>query len=38
MVVFPPVLIGLGILALASFARRRAQARAIEEIPEPAFD
>src|SRR3954465_4053890 len=34
MVVFPPVLLGLGILALASFARRRAQARVIEEIPE----
>jgi predicted MFS family arabinose efflux permease len=38
MVVFPPVLLGLGILLFASFARRRAQSQAIEEIPEPAFD
>jgi hypothetical protein len=37
-VVFPPVLLGLGILLFASFARRRAQSQAIEEIPEPAFD
>lgn len=38
MVVFPPVLLGLGILAFASFARRRALSRAVEEIPKPAFD
>jgi MFS family permease len=38
MVVFPPVLLGLGILMFSSFAKRRASRQAVEEIPEPAFD
>lgn len=38
MVVFPPVLLGLGILLFASFAKRRASSQVVEEIPEPAFD
>jgi MFS family permease len=35
MVVFPPVLLGLVVLALASFAKRRAQRTEIDEFPEP---
>jgi MFS family permease len=38
MVVFPPVLLGLGILAFAALAKRRAQSQVVEDIPEPAFD
>src|ERR1700712_5446158 len=34
---FSPGVLGLGILAFASFAKRRAQSQ-VEEIPEPAFD
>jgi hypothetical protein len=33
MVVFPPVLLGLAVLSLASFARRRAKLQAVNEIP-----
>jgi len=36
--VFLPVLLGLGILAFAAFAKRRAQAQVVDDIPEPAFD
>ncbi len=36
-VVFPPVLLGLAVLSLASFARRRAKLRALEEIPDPSI-
>jgi MFS family permease len=35
MVVFPPVLLGLAVLALASFARRRARSRTVPESPDP---
>jgi MFS family permease len=35
MVVFPPVLLGLAVLALASFARRRAMSQAVPEFPDP---
>ncbi len=37
MVVFPPVLLGLAVLMLASFAKRRARARAAPEFPEPTI-
>src|SRR5215213_7975958 len=37
MVVFPPVLLGLAVLSLASFARRRAKLRAVDEIPGPGI-
>src|SRR4051794_34360241 len=35
MVVFPPVLLGLAVLSLASFAKRRRKLQAIDEFPEP---
>jgi MFS family permease len=34
MVVFPPVLLGLAVLSLASFARRRAKLRTVDEFPD----
>jgi hypothetical protein len=37
MVVFPPVLLGLVVLSLASFARRRARLRAVDQIPDPSI-
>ena len=37
MVVFPPVILGLAVLSLASFAKRRAKLQAIDEIPEPSL-
>jgi predicted MFS family arabinose efflux permease len=38
MVVFPPVLLGLAVLTLASFARRRrARSQAVSEFPDPRF-
>jgi MFS family permease len=37
MVVFPPVLLGLAVLALASFARRRARSRTVPESPDPGI-
>ena len=37
MVVFPPVLLGLAVLLLASFAKRRARLREVDEIPGPAI-
>jgi MFS family permease len=38
MVVFPPVLLGLAVLAFASWARRRrARAQAVPEFPEPSI-
>jgi MFS family permease len=33
LVVYPPVLLGLAVLSLASFARRRAKLRAVDEFP-----
>src|SRR5258706_12596496 len=35
MVVFPPVLLGLAVLAVASFAKRRAASQPIPEFPDP---
>src|SRR6201747_2118028 len=37
LVVYPPVLLGLAVLTLASFARRRAKLRAVDEFPEPSI-
>jgi hypothetical protein len=37
MVVFPPVLLGLAVLSLASFAKRRAKLQAAGEIPGPTI-
>ena len=37
MVVFPPVLIGLAVLSLASFAKRRARLQAVDEILDPSL-
>src|SRR3954466_8089216 len=37
MVVFPPVVLGLCILLFASFARRRARLREVDEFPEPTI-
>ena len=34
MVVFPPVLLGLAVLSLASFAKHRARLRAVDEFPD----
>src|ERR1700750_3089429 len=36
MVVFPPVLLGLAVLTLASFAKRRRRLQPIDEFPEPS--
>jgi len=36
LVVYPPVFLGLVVLALASFAKRRARLEAIDEFPEPS--
>jgi hypothetical protein len=36
-VVFPPVLLGLAVLSLVSFANRRAKLRAVDEFPEPSI-
>jgi predicted MFS family arabinose efflux permease len=36
-VVFPPVLLGLAVLTLASFARRRRRSRPISEFPDPSI-
>jgi MFS family permease len=35
MVVFPPVLLGLAVLAVVSFARRRAASQQVAEFPDP---
>jgi MFS family permease len=37
LVVYPPVLLGLAVLALTSFAKRRARLAAIDEFPEPSI-
>jgi MFS family permease len=37
MVVFPPVLLGLAVLSVASFAKRRAKLQVIDEFPEPSI-
>ena len=37
MVVFPPVLLGLAVLTLASFARRRARLQAVDRVPDPSI-
>ena len=37
LVVFPPVLLGLIVLTLASFARRRASSQAVSEFPDPSI-
>ena len=38
LVVYPPVLLGLAMLAFTSFAKRRARLQAVDEFPEPSFD
>ena len=37
LVVFPPVLLALTVLTLASFARRRARSQAVSEFPDPSI-
>jgi len=37
MVVFPPVMLGLAVLAVASFARRRAASQQVPEFPDPGI-
>jgi MFS family permease len=37
LVVFPPVVLGLVVLATVSFAKRRAKLRTIDEFPEPSI-
>src|SRR3984893_18439570 len=37
MVVFPPVVLGLAVLAVASFARRRAASQQVSEFPDPSI-
>jgi MFS family permease len=37
MVVFPPVLLGLAVLAMTSFAKRRAALPAVAEFPDPSI-
>jgi hypothetical protein len=37
MVVYPPVALGLVVLALVSFARRRGRLAAVDEFPEPSI-
>ena len=37
LVVYPPVLLGLAVLALASFARRRSKSQAVSEFPSPSI-
>jgi MFS family permease len=37
MVVFPPVLLGLAVLVLASFARRRRRLQPVPDFPEPSI-
>jgi MFS family permease len=37
MVVFPPVLLGLAVLAVASFARRRTASQQVAEFPDPSI-
>jgi MFS family permease len=37
LVVFPPVMLGLAVLMLASFARRRASLQAVDQIPDPSI-
>jgi MFS family permease len=37
MVVFPPVLLGLAVLTVASFARRRAASQQVPEFPDPGI-
>jgi hypothetical protein len=34
MVVFPPVLLGLAVLSVASFAKRRARRQVVSEFPD----
>ena len=37
LVVYPPVLVGLAVLAFTSFAKRRARLAAVDEFPEPSI-
>src|SRR6202051_397921 len=37
MVVFPPVVLGLVVLAVASFAKRRVKLQAVDEFPDPSI-
>ena len=37
MVVFPPVVLGLAVLAVASFAKRRAASQRVSEFPDPSI-
>jgi len=36
-VVYPPVLLGLAVLMLVSFAKRRARLRAVDQFPDPSM-
>ena len=36
-VVFPPVLVGLAVLSVASFAKRRRRLQVVDEFPEPSI-
>jgi hypothetical protein len=36
-VVYPPVLLGLAVLAAASFAKRRASLQQVPEFPDPSI-
>jgi hypothetical protein len=37
LVVYPPVVLGLVVLAFVSFAKRRARLEVIDEFPEPSL-
>jgi MFS family permease len=37
MVVFPPVVLGLAVLVVASFAKRRAASQRVSEFPDPSI-
>jgi predicted MFS family arabinose efflux permease len=37
MVVFPPVMLGLAVLMVASFAKRRAKLQTLSEFPDPSI-
>jgi hypothetical protein len=36
-VVFPPVMLGLAVLMVASFAKRRAKLQTLSEFPDPSI-
>jgi predicted MFS family arabinose efflux permease len=37
LVVFPPVLLGIAVLSLVSWAKRRANSQALSEFPDPSL-